>query len=385
MTKIIVVILLKGVVRIALTDNESRVLDLIRRDPYLSQAAISEQLDLNRSTVASIIASLIAKRHLKGRAYVVNQTAEIYCVGAMNVDRIYRLQEPISHHTSNPVVSSVTLGGVGRNIAENLGRLGESVSMLSLAGYDADFDLIRRTTQAYVRLDHVQQLAECSTSSYTAVLNEQGEMEVAFADMAVCDRMNGAWVQEHTAIFQQAAMIVADLNPERSAIKQLIHIAKTHVIPLVIVPVSGPKMHHLPSDLKGVTWLIVNQDESERFLQKTVQSEEDFNALGKQWLELGVENVVITRGTRSILYTNQEQAFKHFQPKLSDHVVDVTGAGDSFSSGIIYGLNHGYPVDKCIQLGMANSYFTVQSPSTVRTDLSREQLEADYQFITKQD
>ena len=45
--------------------------------------------------------------------------------------------------TSNPVKSTKSIGGVARNIAENLGRLGENVTFLTAAGNDSEWSLIK--------------------------------------------------------------------------------------------------------------------------------------------------------------------------------------------------------------------------------------------------
>ena len=54
----------------------------------------------------------------------------VLCIGGMNVDKKVQLLENLVLETSNPVVSSLSAGGVSRNIAENLGRLGVPVKML---------------------------------------------------------------------------------------------------------------------------------------------------------------------------------------------------------------------------------------------------------------
>ena len=45
---------------------------------------------------------------------------------------------------------SVSVGGVARNIAENLGRLDHSVRLLTVAGNDADWQLIEQESAAYM-------------------------------------------------------------------------------------------------------------------------------------------------------------------------------------------------------------------------------------------
>lgn len=72
----------------------------------------------------------------------------VLCIGGMNVDKKVQLLENLVLETSNPVVSSLSAGGVSRNIAENLGRLGLPVKMLSVAGNDESFTWLERRLKA---------------------------------------------------------------------------------------------------------------------------------------------------------------------------------------------------------------------------------------------
>lgn len=81
----------------------------------------------------------MAKKYIVGRAYVLNESDGIFCIGAMNLDRKYHLQEDLVLKTSNPTHSEATVGGVARNIAENLGRLDLNVNLISMGSFDQDF------------------------------------------------------------------------------------------------------------------------------------------------------------------------------------------------------------------------------------------------------
>lgn len=91
-------------------------------------------------------------------------------------------------------------------------------------------------------------------------------------------------------------------------------------------------------------------------------------------LETGVRQVIITRGSRSIYYANQEGDRQEFLPPLADQVVDVTGAGDSFVAGFVHGQLEGRDFQESIHIAMTNSYHTVQSAETVRLELSAPKL-----------
>ena len=282
-----------------MNSKERRVLEIIEKNPFISQKDIAEELHLTRSTIATIISSLTNKKHLLGRAYVVNESKNICCIGAMNVDRKFNLTNKMSLKTSNPAVSSVSVGGVVRNIAENLGRMNYDVSLFSLAGIDEDFNIIKTATEPYMNMQHVSQVSGFATGMYNAILDSDGEMQLAIADMEINEKMNKSWIKQYESILIQAELIVIDLNLPRETVEYLIHLGRAHQVDLFVIPVSGPKMDRLPKDLMGVKWLIVNQDESESYFDLKVENEEDFHDLVNRWLSTGLENVVITRGVET--------------------------------------------------------------------------------------
>ncbi len=367
-----------------LTVNEENVLEAIKRDPYMTQKEIGEALGLPRSTVASVISSLANKNEIIGRAYVVNdQKLNVFCVGGMNVDRKFHLQGDFVAETSNPANSEIFVGGVARNVAENIGRLGFKPQLLSVAGEDQDFEFIKDQSEPYVSFQHVQKFPDHATGSYTAVLDSGGEMIMALADMDVYDQMNKKWIRSYETILSTAQLIIIDLNTPYKTVEYLLHFARQEKIDVIIVPVSSPKMSHLPKELDGVEWIITNLDESEAFFNIKVISEEDIEHLTKLWLETGVEQVIITRGSKPSVYANQDGIYRTFQPPLVSEVVDVTGAGDAYTAGIVYGHLNDYSFDQTIELAMTNSYHTIQTDETVRLDLASGKLEEESNQLMK--
>ena len=80
-------------------------------------------------------------------------------------------------------------GGVGRNIAENLARLGTRTHLVAAIGGDALGDqVLAATSAAGVHVEHVRRTAR-ATGTYTAVLDADGELVVAVADMAATDEL----------------------------------------------------------------------------------------------------------------------------------------------------------------------------------------------------
>ncbi|UOQ92878.1 carbohydrate kinase family protein [Halobacillus shinanisalinarum] len=313
-----------------------------------------------------------------------NQKSPIICIGGVNVDKKLYAKNEIVSKTSNPVKSSQTVGGVARNIAENLGRLGEEVIMLSVRGNDSDWLDIDQLSSPFMNLDYVAKIENSSTGSYTAVLDKNGDLSIALADMDIFDHLTPELLSKNIDILIKAKCIVLDLNCPSETVDFLCSFASKHHIPLVIIPVSTPKMNRLPKDLSGVNWLIVNKSETEAFMNITIDDKEDRKDPVKKWLELGVQNVIVTDGSNGVIAGGANGEIHSYRAIETPEVVDVTGAGDSFCSGVIYSWLQRGELDHIIKSGLVNAHKTILSKSTVRQELSPKQFELDMEEFSNE-
>ena len=120
-----------------LNQNEKKVLNILRENPYISHKDLAEIVKISRPAVANILSSLQQKGYILGKPYVLRDEEYITCVGGANIDITFKLEENMRLGTSNPIVSSISHGGVIRNIAENLARLEANVSLMTLVGQDS--------------------------------------------------------------------------------------------------------------------------------------------------------------------------------------------------------------------------------------------------------
>ena len=309
------------------------------------------------------------------------QNAPIICIGGANVDKKLYAKYEIVNKTSNPVKSSRTVGGVARNIAENLGRLGEEVILLSARGNDSDWLDIYQSSSPFMNLNYVTEFENSSTGSYTAVLDKNGDLAIALADMDIFDYITPELLLKNTDILTKAKCIIADLNCPRETVDFLCSFTSKHSIPLIIIPVSSPKMNRLPENLSAVSWLIVNKDETETFMNSKITDKKDWKSSVEKWLELGVKNVIVTNGSQGVM-TGVETGEIHYHTAIETPiVVDVTGAGDSFCSGVIYSWLQKKKLDYIIKSGLVNAHKTIMSKYTVRPELSHKQFNSDMEEL----
>ncbi|MBO0586380.1 carbohydrate kinase family protein [Sporosarcina sp. E16_8] len=354
---------------------------MIKENPFISQCELSGLTDLSKSSIAEIISGLIQNEHIPSNAYVINENPPIICVGGANVDRKLYAKFELTNETSNPVISSRTIGGVARNIAENLGRLGEQVALISASGNDLEWKEIYDISSPFMNLEHVAQIENSSTGSYTAVLDRNGDLSIAYADMDIFEEITPELLEKNSSILRCAKCIVVDLNCPVESVEFLCSFSSKHNIPLVIIPVSSPKMNRLPKTLSAVSWLIVNKDETETFMNIKINDEEDWRSSVDKWLELGVKNVIVTNGSKGVFTGSESGEICYFPAIEESMVVDVTGAGDSFCSGVIYSWLQKKDFDYTIKSGLVNAQKTILSKHTVRQELSQNQFKIDMEEI----
>jgi pseudouridine kinase len=347
--------------------KKQQLLELIRANPFISQQELAGELGLSRSAVAGYIAGLIRERKLLGRAYVLPDSRPVVCVGAANLDRKLRSLGAIAMGTSNPASQAESHGGVARNIAENLARLGTPVALLTAIGNDssgaallAHAEALGIDTRGTLRLD------DAASGTYTAVLGLDGEMVVALADMALYDRITPAFVAARQAQLGSSALVVADLNLPLDTVDALVEQARKSSVALVLVAVSEPKMARLPQDLSGVRLLILNAGELAARVGRPLPSDAAIEAAMREVQAQGARDVVVTRGAAGVLVTVEGGIERLPAPKAE--VVDVTGAGDAFAAAVCWSLAQDDAADDLVlacRRGLHLAALTVGSAQTV--------------------
>lgn len=130
-----------------MTNREKEILELLRRDPLISQQELAEKLGITRSSAAVHISNLMQKGAIRGKGYILSEADRITVVGGANIDIYGSPAVELAPGVSNPGRVHTACGGVGRNAAENLALLGNSVSLITAMGKDAYGERLRQCAQ----------------------------------------------------------------------------------------------------------------------------------------------------------------------------------------------------------------------------------------------
>lgn len=356
-----------------LGDHEIKILAEIRKNPYISQMDLAEKIGLSRSAVAGLISGLTREGEILGKAYVLNEDKhqKIVCVGGANIDQKWLLHETFQLHTSNPASIKWSIGGVVRNVAENLGRLSQLVTLLTITGKDHLGDQVIEHSSKFMDVSRVQQLDDENTGSYQAILQPDGEMISGLADMQIMEKMNEEWIKGWKAVLKGAGWIIADNNLPRETIDYLLHFSKKEKKKLILLGVSSPKTARLPRKLSGTFLALFNADETQAYFGV---KETDVEKLAALWISAGCQKAVVTHSTKDIGFADENDGNGRYEVEKAPVVMDATGAGDSFAAGVIYGLSQRENLEEAVKYGMVNSFYTVQTIESVRPTLTEEKL-----------
>ena len=299
----------------------------------------------------------------------------ILVIGATLLDTKGKPTAGLEPGTSNPAYIRTTRGGTARNVAENLGRLGADVYLLTAVGKDLTGEqLIAQTADAGVDVAHVLTIDGENTGVYMALLEEDGSLSVALDDVQVMMNITPAYLREKEALFREAAMIMMDGSLMHDTMATIVELAQKYHVPLCADPSSGRLAYKLRPFLSHLHLVVPNEVEAAELCEVDFGGHDPDTSLdlARLLVKMGVDNVVITLSDFGLDYATSDET-GYIAANYSE-MVDSTGTGDSVTAAIIFGMVNDLPPVQCIRLGAAAASLTLQTSETVVPDLSLDML-----------
>ena len=288
-------------------------------------------------------------------------TPSFVCIGGATLDRAFRLAAPLLLATSNPAAGRTGFGGVARNVAHGLVRLGHEVALVSRVGDDAGGEaLLRHLDAAGIGRRGVAAVPGAATAEYVAVLTPGGELALGLAAMAVLDGLTPEALDREAALIAGADWLFADCNLPADTLVALAGRRWGGASRLAVDAVSVAKSARLPAGLAGIDLLFVNRDEAAALLARRGCSETEPRAMAAALVSAGAGAAVLTLGAAGAIAAGPE-GLDHV-PAEPAAVVDVTGAGDALVAATLAGLASGLPLAAAVGRGCAAAARAVAVP-----------------------
>ncbi len=304
----------------------------------------------------------------KGKAVVI---------GGSNIDLKGYPEGNYLPRTSNPGEVIERLGGVARNIAENLGLLGVPTSLLAAVGDDHyGNELVQKTDKDALDLSRVIRSSRHGTGRYLVLHDETGEMVGAISDMEVMSEVTPTYLERNRSLIERSEILALDANPGRQTLEKLFSILQGRADTTVVAdPVSVDKAVKLRDHLDQVDIITPNEDEVRALFGLEDLQTNDLEPLaGKvqgslRTLDLGL-SVVVTSGDDGLaLVTGKTVRRFNPVPVPNEEIKDTTGAGDTLTAAMIYALLGGNSMLAGLDLGTAAASEAIKSRRTVNLDL----------------
>ena len=293
-------------------------------------------------------------------------------IGGANMDIHGRSDHPLVMRDSNPGTLHTSLGGVCRNICENLARLGEDVRLVTVVGDDVHGrSILTGCEQAGIDMSAARVLQGERSSSYISVMDSSGDMLLAMSDMHIIKKLDERLVDDSRALLCGAELVVCDGNLSARTIDRLTSICDR---PLYVDPVSTAWAKELKPFIGRFDTVKPNRMELAALADRPVGTMTEIENACDVLLAQGVRRVFVSMGADGMLYKGPEGLI--YERSLPfDGMVNATGAGDAAMAGIIHATKRGLDAKRTVQFAMAAGMVAIASPDTISRDMSTTAIE----------
>jgi adenosine kinase len=230
-------------------------------------------------------------------------------------------------------------GGCAGNIAYNLAALGGEAVVVAAVGNDGG-GYVERLRAWGVDTEHVRTVTDAYTAQAFIMTDLDNNQITAFHPGAMQDA-------HETRIPKRSDLALAIIAPDgREAMLRHAEQLASANVPFIFDPGQGLPMFDgadLRRFVEQATWVAVNDYEAQMLSERTGLDPE---AMSRSHLR----GVIVTLGAAGCDIW-QRGVRTHVGAFEAERVVDPTGCGDAFRSALLYGLERGWPLERCARLG----------------------------------
>ncbi|XP_058623041.1 uncharacterized protein zgc:136858 isoform X3 [Onychostoma macrolepis] len=338
----------------------------------------------NNARVGSQIACALSKHKEKSggsfrgdiKTQMSNQNQRIdsktIVIGGINVDFIAKgATKKLVFGQTNPGSVCQSFGGVGRNIADCLSRLGHKPLFISAIGKDSHSDAVLNYCK-HMDTSAVARLQDQRTATYCAVITESGELSLGLGDMDIHQQIQEQYVSQFEDHLASASLVVLDGNIPVSTIDYMCCIAKKHAVPVWFEPTDADKAckPFLSESWKSLSYTSPNLAEL-CTMNHTLGLPTPTGALGVMVCgehDAGTVNLQPQKRQKGQLCAVHYPALA----VSTKETVNVSGAGDSFAGAMMVGILQGLDTDSCVRMGLLAARTSLLSPHPIDPSLTAD-------------
>ncbi len=357
-----------------MTNKEKQIFKLIKKQPGITQKEIASKLNMTRTSVAVHITHIMEKGYILGRQYVLRKKPLILIIGACNIDIQGFSTKHFELYNSNIGKINITYGGVGRTIAVNSNKLIENTKLITALSNDKDgMNILDDLKRENINVEDIL-ISNKPMSTYLSIFDNKNEMVSAIADMDLINDLTPEFLMTKKESLQEAEIIVLDTNiPEET----LIYVAKNKRKnqKLIVDTVSSEKARKIIPILDKIDVLKTNRIELEAVMNTNLKNIKNIKLACKTLIEKKVKKIFVTLGEKGVIYANNKKILKLSNPK-NIKVVDVNGAGDTYTSALIYAELSKFNMESMAKFAQCAAIYKLSKLGTSPKDFSLETIKS---------
>ncbi|MDA3811695.1 MAG: PfkB family carbohydrate kinase [Spirochaetaceae bacterium] len=355
-----------------MTKREEEVLELISENPMISQKECADKLGISRSAIAGHIMNLTDKGYISGKGYILKEEPYVLVIGGSNMDISGTPKGSFIQKDSNPGKVSLSPGGVGRNIAENLARMGSTVKLLTVLGEDLyGRQLLETCRYAGIDMNHVKISGKKGTSVYLSILNEMGDMISAISDMSLMEELDREYLEKNHRTISAASLVIIDANLSETVIEFIV--TKYGDKKIFVDTVSTAKAQKIIPFIGKFHTAKPNKLEAEILSGIKINSEKSIKIASGILIDKGLNRVFLSMGEKGIYYRDRKNSL-HYQGEQIK-AVNTTGAGDAYTAALAHSFMKNFTPEKTLAFAAAASKMAIRCSDTINRDITSEKIE----------
>ena len=288
-------------------------------------------------------------------------------IGAANADIYGKSNIKIRPHYDHPSIIKTTVGGVTRNVLENISKLGIKTKLLTAVGDDlyGQF-VIDESRKAGIDVNHVLKVKDGRTGIFMQVQDKNNDMHLALCDMSISKNIDIKYIKTKEKLIKGAEAIILDPSLENEVIEYIFDNFNT---PVFVDPISDLYAKKIRPYLSKIYCIKPNRNELQVLANKTINNEDDLLEAYRK-VNKKVKQLYVSLGSDGLLYKDECGIItkKSFVPV--DKMVNASGAGDSCMACLVYGHINNMKADEIADYCLAAGTITIQSEEAINPKFS---------------
>lgn len=267
-----------------------------------------------------------------------------------SLDYVVNLNEFEAGSVNRSIKEKIFPGGKGINVSIVLKNLGIDNTALGFAAGFTGEEIVKRINEFGCKTDFIK--LEDGFSRINVKLKAEKESEINGCGPEISNEKLEELYEKLDSLSKGDILVLAGSIPGSLSDKIYMDILKRleNRKIKVVVDTTGKSLINV---LKYKPFLIKpNNYEMSEIFEKNIESEEDLIKYGKKLIELGAENVLISRAENgAILIRKNGEVIVNKAPQ--GRAVNSVGAGDSMVAGFIAGFIEKEDFDYALKMGIA--------------------------------